>query len=647
MGGALQGTSSAEFRSLLRRTGNTTNVGIFVTGLCGYMLVDRIWSWQAALAAALFSVAFGPLIAFSISSVMKKLRPQIEQVLDAPDLESIDSKTLELGRRYLLEIPATNFIVSSIVWLVILPFPIYLLLASTGLDKGSLLQLYISIALVFPILAYMSAVQFEYALRPFVKLFFPLGGVEQFRSKHILSVRSRVLGSFALVGPYFTIVIAVLLFRRVHESETIEVALTRLIPVELFLVCLSMVLFFVIGRYLDRIVNNPLKKLLDSPIGADGEVADPLSVESADDWGLVVDRLNERKRAQDELTASEARIRSVIESMPIGLLLLTEEGMIELSNSALQRDTGYSASEFHDKHFSMIFKAANSSTVSEFWLNVKGEKVEVAKTSCERKSGENQYPVELTIQSFESREGKKYLAIITDITEREEMEKVKQQFVAVVSHELRSPLTSMLAYLSMLTEGVYGDLNQQGLKRTDATRRNITRLMDLVKDILDIERLESGQISYLMSDISLSSVIKRSIEGIEEFAERQKVTLKAASSDLIVHADEDRLIQVVINLLSNAIKFSRGGNVEISATEEDSFVKVGVRDDGRGIPLESQEAIFERFKQVSGADQHTGTGLGLPICKSIVEHHGGKIGVESTPGKGSFFWFTLPTKIKE
>ncbi len=647
MGGALQGTNSAEFRSLLRRTGNTTNVGIFITGLCGYMLVDRLWTWQAAVAAAFFSFIIGPLIAFSISSVMRKLRSEIEQVIDAPDLESVDPRTLELGRRYLLEIPATNFVVSSIVWLVILPVPIYLIITGTGLDKGSLLQLYTSIALVFPILAYMSAVQFEYALRPYVKLFFPQGGVEQFRSKHILSVRGRILGSFALIGPYFTLVVALLLFRRVHESETIDIALARLIPLEIFLVCLSVILFFVIGRYLDRIVNNPLKKLLEPPGSADGEVADPLSVESADDWGLVVDRLNERKRAQDELAASEERIRSVIESMPVGLLLLNNDGMIELSNSAIQRDTGFSAEDFRGKHFSMILKAAEFCTVSEFWLKVKSEKAEVAKTSCQRKSGESEYPVELTIQSFESREGKRYLTIITDITEREEMEKVKQQFVAVVSHELRSPLTSMLAYLSMLTEGVYGELNPQGLKRTDATRRNITRLMDLVKDILDIERLESGQISYLMSDVSLASVIKRSVEGIEEFAERQKVTLKAATSNLTIHADEDRLIQVVINLLSNAIKFSRGGNVEISVTEEDAFVKVGVRDDGRGIPPESQEAIFERFKQVSGADQHTGTGLGLPICKSIVEHHGGKIGVESTPGKGSFFWFTLPTKVTE
>lgn len=643
----LQDFNTKKFRQLLRKTGNTTNVGIFVTGFCGYMLVDRIWSWQAALAAALFAMILGPLVAFSISCVMKRLRPQIEEVLDAPDLESVDPSTLQLGRRYLLEIPATNFIVSAVVWLVVLPFPIYSLLAWTGLSTVSFSQTYFSLALVFPILGYASAVQFEYALRPIVKQFFPNGGVEQFRSKNILSLRWRILPSVALLGPYSTIVIAALLLRRIHESQDIESAMARIIPVELFFVALSITMFFFFALYFERSINRPLKKLLESsrvePDVGGVAVPESLSIDSADDWGIVADRLNERKRAQAELAASEARIRLMIESMPVGLLLLSEAGIIELSNSALQSDTGYSETDMLGQHFSILLKSAGDQSVSAFWSQAKGEKSPVLKLECERKSGDK-YPVELTIESFESNEGLRYLAIVTNITEREEMEKIKRQFVAVVSHELRSPLTSMLAYLTLLSEGVYGELNPQGLKRTDATRRNINRLMDLVKDILDIERLESGQISYLMKDVSLADVVKRSVEGLEEFAERQQVTLKAISTDVIVNADEDRLIQVVVNLLSNAIKFSRGGTVEVSVAVEGEFAKIGVRDSGRGIPAESQKLIFERFKQVSGADQHTGTGLGLPICKSIVEHHGGTIGVESVEGSGSFFWFTLPLK---
>lgn len=337
--------------------------------------------------------------------------------------------------------------------------------------------------------------------------------------------------------------------------------------------------------------------------------------------------------AKEELQRSEQRLFSIIETMPIGLVTLNRSGTIDFANSALRQILSIKTESIAEQNLENILPLQFPQVMD--WCD-QGTKLEV---QCG--SDEQPLTVEVSAKTIEISDERKILLMAQDITERHRLEQLKQDFVAVVSHDLRTPLTSMLAYLSMMERGVYGDLNEKGFKRTDAIRRDVDRLMNLVTSILDIERMESGRLSYLFADVALQDIFDQSISAVEELAQTKKISLLAVPTDISVNGDQDRLIQVLVNLLSNAIKFARS-KVSLSVKSENQFLTVEIQDDGRGVPVEAQSLIFERYKQVMHSDQSSGTGLGLPICRSIVEHHGGKIGVTSVPDEGACFWFTLP-----
>ena len=233
-----------------------------------------------------------------------------------------------------------------------------------------------------------------------------------------------------------------------------------------------------------------------------------------------------------------------------------------------------------------------------------------------------------------------------DITERKEIERMKQEFVAMVSHDLRTPLTSIQGFLTLLSTGMYGDLSKTGAENLSIADSNISRLIALINDLLDIEKMESGKLKMELAQVPLANVFQRSVDAIAGFAEQQGIKLVVVPTQLYAFADSDRLVQVVINLVSNAIKFSpAGGTVRLEAGSADDLVEVRVMDQGRGVPAEFRDSIFERFQQVEASDAKVkgGSGLGLAICRAIVEGHNGIIGVDSEPGKGSTFWFRVPS----
>lgn len=226
-----------------------------------------------------------------------------------------------------------------------------------------------------------------------------------------------------------------------------------------------------------------------------------------------------------------------------------------------------------------------------------------------------------------------------------EAQRMRQTFVAMISHDLRTPLTSVAGYLELVSEGVLGEATPKIKSGAATAEKNVVRLIRLVSDLLDLEKMEAGKMKMTPKVIYMESVIEKSVEAIEEFANNHEVKLLAAETDAEVFADPDRMVQVIINLASNAVKFSpKGGTVEIKTIEGNEFVEVQVIDHGRGVPAEYRETIFEKYKQVKTEDGTTkgGTGLGLPICKLIIEQSGGTIGVNSEDGKGSTFWFKLP-----
>ena len=230
------------------------------------------------------------------------------------------------------------------------------------------------------------------------------------------------------------------------------------------------------------------------------------------------------------------------------------------------------------------------------------------------------------------------------IARLEKVERLKQGFLSTVSHELRTPLTSIRGSLGLLASGALGTLSSEVVEIVGVAERNALRLMALINDILDLERLETGKIHLQFTKVSVESILRRATESLAPFGQHG-VTVEAPENSLMIWADADRIVQVLVNLLSNAVKFSPpGGVVSIAVGLRESSVEFRVTDRGRGVPESHRRAIFERFRQVESSDarEKGGTGLGLAICKSIVEQHRGTIGLESEEGAGSTFWFKIP-----
>ncbi len=256
-------------------------------------------------------------------------------------------------------------------------------------------------------------------------------------------------------------------------------------------------------------------------------------------------------------------------------------------------------------------------------------------------------PIELTVTPRrDADEVTGAVVLIRDVTERRALDKMKDEFVSVVSHELRTPLTSVRGALGLLKGGLLADAPPKAQRMIAIAVESTDRLIRLINDILDIERIAAGNLAASRRDCSADDLVGRAMREMRGLAVQAGVTVdKPQSTERRLHADSDRIVQTLTNLLGNAIKFSPpGGTVRISAAEQDGSVLFTVSDDGRGIPADQLEAVFGRFIQIDSADTRDkgGTGLGLAICRGIVELHGGRIWAESAPGQGATFKVMLP-----
>jgi PAS domain S-box-containing protein len=245
-----------------------------------------------------------------------------------------------------------------------------------------------------------------------------------------------------------------------------------------------------------------------------------------------------------------------------------------------------------------------------------------------------------------------FFCVAHDVNQRKQLDQLRQDFFNMMSHDIRTPITSFKVFLHMLKEkGVYGTLNETGLNTVLRVETSVTKVDQLINDLLDVEKLETGQMRLRFEPTSSSAIIESAIEIVAPFAEQRLITIGFVKQDDIEFiADPGRLVQVFQNLLSNAIKFSsKGANVEISASPADQDkIEFQVKDFGPGIPASQQKLVFDRFRQLENADDvvQKGSGLGLAICKAIVERHGGTIGVLSQPGEGATFWVRLPQRAE-
>jgi len=226
----------------------------------------------------------------------------------------------------------------------------------------------------------------------------------------------------------------------------------------------------------------------------------------------------------------------------------------------------------------------------------------------------------------------------------------KNQFVANMSHELRTPLAAILGYAELIQEGFYGAQPEKSQDALTRIRANGKHLLGLINTVLDIAKIESGQFTLNMTEYAIESVVETVRAATESLAQNKKLTLTTSveKSLPVGLGDEQRLTQVLLNLVGNAIKFTDAGEVSIAAGARNGHFAVSVTDTGPGIPLDQQGRIFEQFHQVDSSltKAKGGTGFGLAIAKQIVEMHGGRIWVESMPGKGSNFQLELPIRAE-
>jgi signal transduction histidine kinase len=234
-----------------------------------------------------------------------------------------------------------------------------------------------------------------------------------------------------------------------------------------------------------------------------------------------------------------------------------------------------------------------------------------------------------------------------DVTAQIEAERMKREFTSTLSHELRTPLTSIIGSLQLINSGVMGEVEKDVAELTVVAERNGQRLLELINDILDIERIESGKLVLAPEVLRVDDVVREAIALNKAFGERFNVRFEPHGDvpDRKVRADRKRLLQVMTNLLQNAAKFSpEGAVVEISTEDADAAVRVAVHDRGVGIPEAFRARVFGRFAQAdsTATRQKGGAGLGLAICKRLIELMQGRIGFDERPGGGTTFWFELP-----
>jgi PAS domain S-box-containing protein len=352
------------------------------------------------------------------------------------------------------------------------------------------------------------------------------------------------------------------------------------------------------------------------------------------------------------------RAAAIVETVPEAIIVADEEAMIRSFNRSAENIFGYREEEVLGRPVTILMpERYREDHEQELERALAGGETRVVGKTREahglRKDG-REFPVELSLSTLKTREGMSFIGVIRDITERKRaqgaVEKLKADFMAMIVHDLRSPLSNLAGITSMLEEGLLGPVAEEQKKWLGKIGANVRNLIDLVNDFLDLSQLESGRIELTKEEVDLGQLIQTSLDNYFILAQDKKISLRKRVDPALarITADPRRLDQVFGNLISNALKFTpTGGEIEVGVClENEAQIKLWVSDTGVGIAPEEISQIFQKYRQTASGknSSHKGTGLGLVICKMIVEAHRGKIWAESEEGKRTTFTFSLPLR---
>jgi PAS domain S-box-containing protein len=345
-----------------------------------------------------------------------------------------------------------------------------------------------------------------------------------------------------------------------------------------------------------------------------------------------------------DLTVLRQKERAILDNASQVICSLDKDLRLSDINDASNKMWGFPPSQLIGKRLLDLIQDQDKSTVRNILQNAIQNKTEARFEAKIVKADKSLS--ETSWSATWSDEQSSLYCVVTDISKQKELERLKQEFVSMLSHDLRTPLNSVLAAIELVSSGHF-TLDDQVKVYMDRAHRNLKFSLSLINQLLEIEKMEAGHVSLEVDATSTKEIVSKSLEAVLDLSNAKSIKIVIPETNYELIADSERLVQVLINFLGNALKFSPDNStITISEEQNDLYTKISVTDQGRGIPADQQAGIFDRFKQVSPTDkvEKQGSGLGLAICKSIIEAHHGRIGVSSEPGRGSSFWFEIPVK---
>lgn len=357
-----------------------------------------------------------------------------------------------------------------------------------------------------------------------------------------------------------------------------------------------------------------------------------------------------------QVAENQKRLSNIFKTAVDGIITMNSRGDISSFNPACEKMFGYSASEVIGKniHLLLPFVRINNKDEKQLYIydyikNKKKKMINISEeTEAKRKNG-TVFSIEISVSKAVVNYTYLFTIIIRDISERKQVEVMKNEFISTVNHELRTPLTSIYVSLGLLKKDMENSLNETGKRVLELAHNNCERLSSLVNDILDAEKIAAGKMEYAIQKHEMCGLVKRIIEQNQSYASKQGVTFVFESNieSIFCKIDSDRFTQALVNLLSNAAKFSPEGEevvIAITTKEKQKKICIAVKDKGPGIPESFYDKVFTRFAQAdsSSTRKKGGTGLGLNITKSIIEMFKGTVTFTSKEGVGTTFIFTLP-----
>lgn len=359
---------------------------------------------------------------------------------------------------------------------------------------------------------------------------------------------------------------------------------------------------------------------------------------------LVANAISEIGYRNYKLSKNSDRINAILSGMIDGVITIDENNIIKYCNSAITDVYNFEQSELLGKNLNVLIPELETGYYSELAI----QNLVNSKTNnlFLRKKDGTQVPVEIKCSTITMDSEPVSLLVIRDISERQEITKIKNDFVSLVSHELRTPLASIRGALGIVNNSISPGISEKAKSLLAIANNNSMRLVNLINNILDIENIEAGKISFQIEPLEIAPIIENAVSTNIELAKKSGVNIEFDNNvdKLKVNADKNRLIQVTNNLISNAIKFSKKhSDIKISTRNIDHNIRVSIKNQRDNVPEKFHNQIFEKFSQLSTSEGHQkdGSGLGLSIAKAIMEKMGGSINFTSQNGETEFY-FCLP-----